>query len=331
MLGNSDKLNKKISIIVPIYNCRDYIERCIDSLLDQSYQGLEIILINDGSTDGVEEILDRYRQENRIIIINQENRGVSAARNAGLDIATGDYIGFVDADDYAAREMYSTLLEKALEADADITQCAMLCISEGREQVAYAPKSERLIKDIGRSSKELFRLLCYGCCSKLYKRETVEGIRFDGSYPVGEDLLFNLRALKNAKGLLFLPDALYYYERRADSATHTAIEGERLLSFRNMLKQAESEQESPTIKEYILRCQLNNNTDVISKIILSATEDHTDVVEEIRRECRKKLGFILFGSGLAFKQKIKLLGIGCFYGCYRSSLLRKKGADYGRK
>ena len=117
----------KISVIVPIYNCKNYIKRCVDSLLLGTHPNMEIILVNDGSTDGVEDVLATYENRDNVIIIHQENGGVSAARNRGLESATGQYIGFVDADDFVDEKMYSTLLTIATERDADIVQSAKVC------------------------------------------------------------------------------------------------------------------------------------------------------------------------------------------------------------
>ena len=104
------KQSKKISIIVPVYNVEEYLERCVDSLITQTYHNIEILLIDDGSTDNSFSICNRYaKTDKRVKTISQANNGVAAARNAGLAIATGDYIGFVDPDDYVDKDMYETL------------------------------------------------------------------------------------------------------------------------------------------------------------------------------------------------------------------------------
>lgn len=116
--------SKKISVIVPVYNVGEYLRQCVDSILSQTYSNLEIIAVNDGSTDGSGAILDEYREKDiRLIAIHQENQGVSAARNKGLDVATGDYIAFVDADDYIHPEMYEKLVKALEDNQADISFC----------------------------------------------------------------------------------------------------------------------------------------------------------------------------------------------------------------
>lgn len=314
----------KISVIVPIYNCKEYVSRCVDSLLGSTHPNMEIILINDGSTDGVEELLLGYEGRENVIIIHQENGGVASARNRGLDIASGEYIGFLDADDFVDKDMYSTLLGMAIERDADIVQCAMLCTTEsGEVSISCAPTKELVIDKPEVKTGELFNHFCYGCCCKLYRKELVSDIRFDTRFPIGEDLMFNLLALSGSPRVVLCPSALYYYTQRNDSATHTAVSGEKLLSFRNMLKQAEVD--VPSLGKYILTCKLNNNTDIISKIILGEIDGQEKAIDEIREECRRNAMFILFGSALPFGQKIKLLGIGFFFCIYSKMLKRKKG------
>lgn len=121
--GNAMK-NIKISIVVPIYNTSFFLNKCIESIVNQSYSKLEIILVNDGSTDNSLSICDSYAsQDDRIIVISKENGGLSSARNAGLDVATGDFIGFVDSDDFVASDMYEQLLDAILASNADVAEC----------------------------------------------------------------------------------------------------------------------------------------------------------------------------------------------------------------
>ena len=118
-------MNNKISIIIPVYNVENYIERCIDSLISQSYINLEIILVDDGSTDKSGEICDRYAVvDNRIKVIHIKNSGRGEARNIGLSQANGQYIGFVDSDDWVEKDLYKYLIENIEETKADISICA---------------------------------------------------------------------------------------------------------------------------------------------------------------------------------------------------------------
>lgn len=114
----------KISIIVPIYNVEKYIEKCIQSILNQTFSDFELILVNDGSTDSCGEICDKYKKlDDRIIVIHKVNGGLSSARNAGIDIARGEYIGFIDSDDYIHEKMYEILYNNAITYNSDIVIC----------------------------------------------------------------------------------------------------------------------------------------------------------------------------------------------------------------
>ncbi len=119
-------LGEKISVIVPIYKVEEYLHRCIDSIINQTYTNLEIILVDDGSPDNCPMICDEYaKKDSRIRVIHKKNGGLSDARNAGLEIATGEYIGFVDSDDWIHKDMYHILYKNIIEKDADIAECSI--------------------------------------------------------------------------------------------------------------------------------------------------------------------------------------------------------------
>ena len=117
-------MSDKISIIVPIYNVKKYIQQCVESLINQTYKNLEIILIDDGSTDGCGELCDEFgKKDQRIHVIHKQNGGLSDARNKGIDVASGDYIGFVDSDDWISHNMYEKMLSSLKSVNADIAVC----------------------------------------------------------------------------------------------------------------------------------------------------------------------------------------------------------------
>lgn len=115
---------KKLSVIIPIYNAEKYLHRCIKSILNQTYTNIEIILVNDGSKDNSAKICEEYAKKNKnIIYVSKQNEGPGPARNKGIEIATGDFIGFVDSDDFIYKEMYFEMLREAVKNDADVVQC----------------------------------------------------------------------------------------------------------------------------------------------------------------------------------------------------------------
>lgn len=205
---------RTISVIVPVYNVKPYLNTCLDSILAQTYENLQIILVDDGSADGSGSICDQYAaRDPRIQVIHQENLGVSAARNAGLAAATGAWIGWVDSDDWIEPEMFTRLLEGAIRENADIAICGRYQEYPDR-QVPFGPESERILT----GPEGLFSLLeekqmDNALYDKLYRRELFDGIRF----PEGrtyEDLAVLYRVFEEAARILCLPERLYHYRQR---------------------------------------------------------------------------------------------------------------------
>lgn len=205
-----------ISVVVPVYNCSRFLDVCINSLINQDYKNLEIILINDGSKDNSLEICKKYEKiDNRIIVIDKENGGVSNARNVGLSIAQGDYILFVDADDFLDEKYVSTLYNLAGDNDSkSLVMCNIKKFKKGKMN-----NSSEIItdKNVIYESNDFFKfyidnLLNPPYC-KLYDRSTIlnNNIKFNESVSLGEDLLFNLDYIKFIDRAIVNSNALYNY------------------------------------------------------------------------------------------------------------------------
>jgi glycosyltransferase involved in cell wall biosynthesis len=204
---------KLISVIVPVYNVEQYLRRCVDSILTQSYQNLEIILVDDGSTDSSGDICDWYKKQNgRIKVIHKENGGLSSARNAGLDIADGEYIGFVDSDDWIVENMYETLLTLLISTNSDVVGCRWREVTHAHSSSAKSRKQYpfkiyehddiliNFFKDEFKSS----------VCSRLYKTDVIKNIRFfEGR--IHEDYLFSYDVFSKCNRVLQSELALYMY------------------------------------------------------------------------------------------------------------------------
>ena len=220
MTSHSEK--PLVSVIVPVYNIEKYIGRCIESIRSQTYADLEIILVDDGSTDSSGTICDEYAgKDSRIKVIHQKNGGVSSARNRGLDAATGDYIGFVDGDDYIDRRMYANLISKFLRDDVDIAITGFAvestpgnfirhCTEEGEIVLSRSEQLTCLMKN---------RLYSCSCCDKLFRRELLENIRFDCKITNYEDYLFLYQVMKRSSRAVFSSELSYYYCSNSASAT----------------------------------------------------------------------------------------------------------------
>ena len=210
-----------ISVIIPVYNTAEYLPRCLDSVLNNTYRDLEVICINDGSRDGSLGVLNAYAAKDcRIRVIDQENAGVSAARNRGLDEATGEYIAFVDSDDWVHRQYFEVLHKITHESNADISVCAALDTSQFVEDQAIATESvtqESLSKLSGLQKS----LAIWG---RLYRRHVIGSHRFAPGIRLAEDTLFNLHLLDRAHytlRLAYCDCRMYYYFMRGGSAVHS--------------------------------------------------------------------------------------------------------------
>ena len=211
-------INKVISIIVPIYNTERYLERCLESIINQEYKNLEIILINDGSEDNSIDICEKYKKtDNRIIIINKEHTGVSDTRNVGLKNATGEYIGFVDSDDYINKEMFKQLIEGAEKFKCDISMCDLIETNSFKNEVC-----EYKSKNVLMNKKEALEQLLYDknignyMTVKLFRRELMEDIKFPEN-TFYEDIYVAYKLFQKANNILYIPIPMYNYYQRKDS------------------------------------------------------------------------------------------------------------------
>ncbi len=205
---------KLVSVIVAAYNIEQYLPRCLDSLLAQTYKLLEIIVVDDGSTDRTAQICDRYAKENENIkVIHRENGGLSAARNSGLEIASGDFIGYVDGDDWVEPQMYEEMLNACLCKNAQIAACSYREIGEGAQDLKPTGDSLEL------SMEEALELFVYGdpkyhiynsVWSKLFEREIIKDIRFvEGKS--SEDIMYTTWALTKVSKCVVLDVPYYNY------------------------------------------------------------------------------------------------------------------------
>lgn len=221
-----------ISVIIPIYNVEKYICRCIDSILNQTYRNMEVILVDDGSPDNCPCICDEYRKKDeRIEVIHKKNGGLSDARNAGLDIAAGEYVMFIDGDDYVDQQMVEKMHNIIGKSNADMVLCNYEFVDENGVKLDKKRKeifSENKDYIIMNEDKFWYHYTHYDeayyviSCSKLYKTKLFESIRF----PVGrinEDEFVIHKIVNKCKGISCLRDKLYYYVQRDHSITSSKI------------------------------------------------------------------------------------------------------------
>ena len=208
-----------ISVIVPVYKVEEYLDACVESICGQSWQNLEIILVDDGSPDECPALCDRWGQKDkRIRVIHKENGGLSDARNAGMKIAHGDYIGFVDSDDWISPRMYELLLAAMDRDQSEISCCTAELFREDPEQVKYLSSPVNVVLDREEAQRALLResLLKQPVWYKLYKRDLIKDILFE----VGkqhEDVFWSYQAIGRAERVSVIDYVGYHYRQRENS------------------------------------------------------------------------------------------------------------------
>lgn len=219
---------EKISIIVPVYNVEKYLNDCIKSLINQSYPHLEIILVNDGSSDTSGKICEDWANEDqRIRVIHQENGGLSAARNAGMKAASGNYLAFIDSDDVIGNEMMQRLLEIVWENEADIVECGFIRFWD---KIKAPPHSQPEI-EIFDTTEALQALmneqLKQMACNKLFKNEIVEKVEFEKGR-LHEDEFWTYQIVAKAKKTVRTDEVFYYYRQQPESIMGQSYRLQRL-------------------------------------------------------------------------------------------------------
>lgn len=215
-----------ISVIVPVYRVEKYLPACIDSILNQTFTDFELILVDDGSPDRCPEICDETaKRDARVRVIHQANAGLSAARNAGIEVAHGAWLSFVDSDDFLAPDFLETLHDAAVRAGADCALCGVQLTDEAGQKIGQ-PLS---VADGVRTGRSILETLCRApeitylvAWNKLYRRDVFQTLR----YPVGmqnEDTYLAAELFDTVQTVICVSKPMYFYRQRADSIMHTAV------------------------------------------------------------------------------------------------------------
>lgn len=214
-----------ITVVVPAYNSEDTISRCINSILNQTYQDIQLIVVDDGSKDGTKKTIEELKKiDSRIELISIPNSGVSHARNVGIEKARGDYITFVDSDDYIDETMYESLIELIKDYNVDIAHCSYKNVSEDGTILKRIGYSGKIISQTHDEAIECFltdRLFIESLCNKLYSRHLFDNVRLDESIRINEDVLANFCLFNAAKNSVYVDEPFYSYVSNTQSVTHT--------------------------------------------------------------------------------------------------------------
>lgn len=218
--------NIKVSVVIPVYNVEKYLRQCLNSVVNQTLTDIEIICINDGSTDGSLEILREYEQkDSRIRLINKENEGISAARNQGIELAQGEYISFIDSDDWIEENYLEALYTAAKKYNSDIACSSIIRVTGKRRRKKLVYKTEEFTVDKDKKNELTNAPISSYVWNKIYKRKPLlaSGVKF----PVGrvyEDVIWCIKAIYYLNGVVTVPDAIYYYRKNPTSIMSTKSE-----------------------------------------------------------------------------------------------------------
>jgi len=310
----------KISVIVPAYNVAPWLERCVDSILQQSYPNLEVLLIDDGSNDGTAAIVDACAaKDSRIVAVHQSNAGLVAVREKGIALATGEYVSFVDGDDLIEPDFLERLLKNALSYNADISHCGMkYCFYDGRVKLHYGT-GEILTLDRITGVNELL----YGSkiepslCNKLYRRELLKDSCLDPDIVNNEDLLRNFVLFSRAECSVFEDFCGYQYWRRAESMSNTGFSEKvcrHVLRVRMLILENASAEAYPAARRAYLHALISCYNATIG--------NQSEEARQLRLHCKTELTKLrsdlsALPKGLRFRG-LAILTLPCVYhGVYR--------------
>ena len=223
-----------ISVIVPVYKVERYLERCIQSILNQTYTDIEIILVDDGSPDGSPAICDRYAAQYKCIkVIHKPNGGLSSSRNAGIESSTGSFIAFVDSDDYIDCDFLSRLHECITRHEADLAMLRYKEVNDKSKVESVARKQEQIYVGAEETEKAFLDLKIDSVCVGLYRREAIGESRFIVG-KTSEDIPFNFEVFRRIKKFVYIPEERYFYYYNSESISNGPLERNKLnyISFR---------------------------------------------------------------------------------------------------
>lgn len=279
--------SEKISVIIPAYNIGPWLGRCLDSLLAQTYDNLEIVVVNDGSKDNTAEVMDDYAVRfARVKAIHKENGGVTSARLLGVEAATGSWLGFVDGDDVIEPEMYAHLLENARKCGADISHCGhQVLFPDGRIGYVHNAGAFRQ-QDHLTALQDLLDggLVESGLCTKLYKRELFTGLDgwMDRSIKNNEDLLMNYYLFEKAEKAVFEDFCPYHYILRQGSASYRAFH-EHSLFDPIRVREIILDRCEPEMKEAARVALLRNLLFIYGQLALNPDKQYDDYRSRVRK------------------------------------------------
>lgn len=300
-------MEKLISIVIPIYNVEKYVDRCIQSVINQTYKNIDIILVNDGSPDNCGQICEKWKKiDSRVSVIHKQNGGLSDARNAGIKVARGEFITFIDSDDYVSENYVEYLFNLICKYDADISICSFYELFEDSNKKIYVGGDREKVFN----SETAIETMLYdkdfytAAWGKLYKTSYFNDIQ----YPKGklyEDLATTYKLLEKAKKIVYGPEHLYCYIQRDGSILNSKFSKKNfeLLEIIRKLKR-DLENRYPNLYDAILYRTVCAYMDTVNMIINSKENNYNKEIDNSMRFIRRKFMKIIKIKELSITQKV---------------------------
>lgn len=298
----------KLSIIVPVYKVEAFLDKCVESILAQTYKDYELILVDDGSPDRCGDMCEAWaKKDDRILVIHKDNGGLSDARNAGINVARGDYIGFVDSDDYIKPDMFEVLVNNLEENGADISMCGYADVyvdgirKESNDRKVYIWNQKEAIHQI-----LLGKLLSVHAWVKLYKRFLFSSIRYPKG-KISEDAYIIMDLMSLAKKSVFTPYSAYYYVHRGESintSKYTKIDLTRIEAHEKNLNIIR--EQYPELSALAYERYLGAVAFVAGKMAFSGVTEKNPTCKALYDILRKNIWRILKGRYFSNKRKLSI-------------------------
>ncbi len=312
----------KVSVIVPVYNVEEWIDECVQSIRNQTHTNLDIILVDDGSKDSSGSLCDKYaKTDQRIKVIHKANGGLSDARNAGLDVAIGKYVSFIDGDDFVEPEYVEFLLDACLANNCEIANCGMNKYTDGIKKPIYGKVAKYEKKCSGMEFLKYMFYQKYSCssCNKIYRADAIQSIRFPKVF--SEDVPFLTEVLQKNISVSFTPHYLYNYRTRTGSLTtvFSSKQFELLSNARRILIGLRNNENSELRQAAEIHCNCmyaNLMVEMINKkAYLLFKKEYADIVAHIRNNFLEIIG----GLHYPFRTRVKVAAYSLIAGLYISS------------
>lgn len=308
-------MEQKISIIIPAYNIENYLGKTLDSVLAQTYQNIEVIVVNDGSKDGTGKVVDDYAaHDSRVIAVHKENGGVTSARLRGIAAASGDWIGFVDGDDYIEPDMYERLMRNAREYNVEISHCGYQMVLPSGKIMPYYGTGKLVLQDNHAGMKDLLegKFIEPGLVNKIFARCVMDcfmrDVDFDCTIRNNEDLLMNYYLFRESKSSVFEDVCPYHYVLRKGSAACASINANQLQHPLKVKKILFQETEGTEDLHAVMGNHLVRQLVMLS---VMSTRENKQLIRPIRRQARRELRGMLKAilTQHIYSKKIKIMAL----------------------